>query len=294
MHRASHRFAHVLVAAVVAMFASVPAQAEIIEERAFYEFNGDQYYGWIIEDDTNDGARPGVLLFHEWWGLDEFAVDRARKLAEAGYVVFCADLYGLAPSGENIRAESIEEAAAKSGSLFADRSRLRRLASKAYIELAKHPTVDASRIVALGYGFGGTAAIELMRSGAAIDGCIAFHPGLSGDDGVDDRAIRAETLVMYGAEDPMIAEADIDGFRAEMKRRSGSYEIIEISGAQHAFSNFAANFWRVPGARYNERADSISWAHVLGFLDRVVDGPTSGERLEEAEGGRRPDRGGAS
>jgi dienelactone hydrolase len=265
-----------LIAAVAAGGAAAPASAEVVRERVSYEFQGDPFYGWLVHDDSLPTPRPGILLFHEWWGLDDFALEQATALAELGYVVFCADMYGMNPSGDNIVAESPQEAQRLSGRLYRDRVWMRQLATTAFLLMAKQPQVDPSRVATLGFGFGGTVAVELARSGAAIDGTICFHGGLFNPNPSDAGRIKGEMLVLQGTKDPMVGDAEIDAFEAEMDAANRPYEIIRLSGAEHAFSNRRSDFWNIPGASYDQRAAERASEHVAAFLQRTLGGPTQG------------------
>lgn len=265
-----------LIAAIAAGGASVPASAEVVTERISYDFQGDPYYAWLVHDDSLPTPRPGIILFHEWWGLDDFAIEQARALAELGYVVFCADMYGMDESGDNIVAESPQEAQRLSGRLYRDRVWMRQLATTSFLQLAKQPQVDPGRIATIGYGFGGTVAVELARSGATIDGTICFHGGLFNPSPADAARIKGEMLVLQGTKDPMVGDAEIDAFEAEMDAVNRPYEIIRLGGAEHAFTNRRSNFWNIPGASYNQRAAEIANTHVAAFLERTLGGPTQG------------------
>jgi len=267
----------VLLAGLGAAAATTPATAEIVSERVNYMYGGDPYYAWLVHDDSLPTPRPAVILFHEWWGLEDFALEQARALAEAGYVVFCADMYGMDESGENIVAETPQEAQRLSGRLYRDRVWMRQLATSAYVNAAQQPQVDPSRIATIGFGFGGTVAVELARSGARLQGTICFHGGLHNPSPDGAERVRGEVLVLQGTEDPMVPDAEIDAFEQEMDAAGKPFQVIRISGAEHAFSNRRSDFWEIPGASFDQRAAEISQGHVLDFFDRTLGGPTQGK-----------------
>ena len=261
-----------------------PAERQIVTERISYDFQGDPFHAWLVHDASRPTPRPAVLLFHEWWGLDEFAVEQARALAEAGYVVFCVDMYGMQPSGENIVATTPQEAQRLSGRLYRDRVWMRQLATTAYLMAAKQEQVDPRRIAAVGYGFGGTVALELARSGAVILGTVSFHGGLHNHSPADAARIRGDVLILQGTKDPMVPDAEIDAFEAEMDAAGARYEVIRFSGAAHAFSNRRSDGWNIPGAGFNQRAADLSAIQVGLFLQRTLGGPTPGRpRITDQE-----------
>ena len=272
-----------VLALLAGLTATPAARAEVTTERVSYDHLGELYYGWMVQDTTLPTPRPAVILFHEWWGLEEFALQEARELAELGYVVFAADLYGIAPSGDNVVAETPEEAARLSGRLFRDRQWMRGLATAAYLATAAQDSVDATRIAAMGFGFGATVALELARAGTNIDATICLHGSLHNPTPESAERIRGEVLVLQGTEDPMVPREDLEAFEAEMDAADKPYQLVLISGAEHAFSNRRADFWEIPGASYDRRADEIATDQVARFLERTLGGPTQGRerRVDE-------------
>ena len=120
--------------------------------------------------------RPGVIVVHEWTGLNDHSKERARMLADLGYIALAADIYG-----KGIRAKNNEEAAKLAGTYRNQDRRLLRQRMRAALEcLRNQPGVDPKRIGAIGFCFGGSAVLELARDGADVKGVVSFHGGLSG------------------------------------------------------------------------------------------------------------------
>lgn len=211
----------------------------------------------------SDGKRPGVLVFHEAWGLSEHAIERADMLAKLGYVALAADLYG-----ERAQAATIDEAQALIGQLLADPAVLRARLDAALNALISLPDVDPSQVGAIGYCLGGLAVLELVRSGAALAAGVTFHGSLKP---VSDLAgpSSASLLICTGTDDPVVPDEDITEFRKEMDAAGIDYQIILYSGTRHSFANPYADAARMPGIDYNARSDRRSWNAMAAFFNET-------------------------
>lgn len=261
------------------------AAADVQRERISYEVRGVPCFAWKIWDDALPTPRPGVLLFHEFFGLEDFIVERGEALAEAGYVVFVADIYGMNLDGTNKVADTAEEAQALAVPLYQDRAEMGRRASSAYLQLTRMTEVDPGRIVAIGYGFGGTVALELGRSGPTVDGIIVLHGSLYTPDRSRNARIRGEVLVLRGGQDPFVTDEEVDEFVEDMTQARRRVTVTNYEWARHSFANSRSTSWALANIGYDEEAAEASEAAILSFLDRVVDGPAQGERRDEIEGG---------
>ncbi len=230
---------------------------------ATVEYNdGDQICeGFLAWDDAAKGKRPGVVVVHEWMGLGDYAKERARQLAELGYVAFAADVYG-----KGIRAKDAAEAGRLAGRFKGDLPLLRSRARAALDTLAKDPRADASRLFAIGYCFGGTTVLELARSGAPVAGVVSFHGGLATKDPADAKNVKGRVLVLHGAADPYVPPAEVAAFRKEMDDAKVDWQMVFYSGAVHSFTNPAAGTDPSKGAAYDAKADRRSWEAMKAFL----------------------------
>ena len=220
--------------------------------------------GYLVYDDQYLGQRPGILVAHEWMGLNNYIRMRADMLARLGYVVFALDIYG-----KDIRPGNVAEAGALSSKYKQDRPLLRARA-KAGLEVLKgQAQVDPSRLAAIGYCFGGTTVLELARSGADLKGVVTFHGGLSTPTPQDAMNIKAQLLVLHGADDPFVAPQEVADFEREMQSAKVRYQLIKYPGAVHGFTN-PANNGDLKGALYNASADKKSWQEMRKFLDRIL------------------------
>ncbi len=219
--------------------------------------------GYLASDGAHQGKRPGILVVHEWKGLNDYARHRADQLAQMGYVAFAADMYG-----KGIVAKDHQEAAQLSGLYRSDRQLMRRRVQAAFEVLKSQPAVDSERIGAIGYCFGGCAVLELARSGADVKGVVSFHGPLDTPDPVSSRP-SAEILVLTGADDPHIRLDQIAAFEKEMKAAGAGYRVIVYPGAVHSFTVPEAGNDPSKGMAYNAEADRKSWQKMKEFFARI-------------------------
>ena len=247
--------------AILTSFA--PLSAAIVEKPLEYKSGGVLCEGWQAYDDAVTGKRPGVLIVHQWTGISDHEKEAARKLANLGYNVLVADIYG-----KGIRPQP-PAAGKEAGKYKADRALLRARANAALDVLARDTHTDASKLAATGYCFGGTAAIELARSGAKVLGVVSFHGGLDSPTPSDGKNIKAKVLALHGADDPFVDAKDIAKFTAEMKSNRVDWKLVNYPGAVHSFTHKAAGNDNSKGAAYNADADRDSWYQMEQFLKRL-------------------------
>jgi len=254
-----------LLASMVA-FAGMtsPAWAVLKTQMVEYKQGDVLLEGYLSYDDSFKGKRPGILVVHEWKGLNAYAQRRADMLARLGYVAFAADIYG-----KGIRPQTIAQAGAMAGKFKADRALLRARVNVALDVLKAPSNVDASRLAAIGYCFGGTAVLELARSGADVKGIVSFHGGLSTPTPQDAKNIKGKVLALHGAADPFVGADEVAGFEKEMKDAKVDYRLIKYPGAMHGFTNPDNKGIDPPGALYNEAADKASWEEMQKFFKEI-------------------------
>jgi len=219
-----------------------------------YEIDGEAYEGYYIS--PGSGA-PLVLLVHDWDGLTDYEVKRAGMLAEMGYAVFAADLFGA-----GVRPTKVEDKRQHTGELYKDREKMRRLMTGA-LGIAAAKGADTNRVVAMGYCFGGAAVLELARSGADLKGFATFHGGLKTPEGQDYSRAKGRFLIMHGTADSAITMDQFSALASEMENAGVSHEMVTYGGAPHAFTVFGSE-------RYREDADRKSWALFTGFLKETL------------------------
>jgi len=227
-----------------------------------YSFDGIRLVGELSVDDSRRGKRPAVLVSHEGGGLTDHARNRARALAELGYVAFALDYFG---DGRPVAAD---QAAAKFGELNGDRLRTRAIARAGLDVLLGSEHADAGQVAAIGYCFGGTLSLELARGGAALQAVVGFHSGLATDRPATAGSITAPVLVCIGADDPFIPADQRLAFEEEMRAAGADWRLNLYGGAVHSFTNPEADGSN-PALRYDRRADERSWRAMLDLFGEV-------------------------
>lgn len=244
--------------------ASAPAQAALQTRTVEYRDGQTVLQGYLAYDDAVTGARPGVLVVHEWKGLGDYAKHRAEQLAGLGYIAFAADMYG-----RGVYAATHEEAAQLSGALRRDRALMRRRVQAGLAVLAAQPQIDPQRLAAIGYCFGGTSVLELARSGAAVHGVVSFHGVLDAPQPAQPGQVQARVLVLTGADDPHVPPAQVAAFEEEMRAAGADYRVVSYPGAVHSFTVPEAGNDPSTGIAYNAAADRQSWTELRRFFAQL-------------------------
>ena len=239
------------------------SQAAIRTEVVDYLQGDTTLEGYLVYDDSIKGQRPGVLVVHQWLGLTDYEKHRAEMLAQLGYAVFCADIYG-----KDNRPKNVQEAGALAGKYKSDRQLLRARVNAGLVQLQTRMFVDPKRIAAIGYCFGGTTVIELARSGADLNGVVSFHGGLDSPTPADGKNIKCKVLALAGADDPFQKPDDLTAFESEMRDNKVDWQIVFYGGAVHAFTQPDPGFVNA-GAKYNEKADKRSWQAMKDFFAEI-------------------------
>ena len=217
--------------------------------------------GVLIAPTGQSGPLPGVLLIHEFTGLGEYMLAHARALARAGYAVLCADMYGA-----GLRPKTREEALALARIHRVDRALMRERAAAGLSALAELDRVDAGRLFAAGFSFGGCAALELARAGAPLLAAASFYGYLNTTLPARPGSIRARMLVLHGARDKVVPAGEIPAFMEEMERAGTDYRLVVYANAGHAFSNPEAPDNPAEGSAYCPETARKAWGELLAFF----------------------------
>jgi len=221
--------------------------------------------GYLAFDETAAEPRPGVLVFHEGLGLGDFAMARARRLAELGYVAFAADMFG-----DRRQARNLQEVANLVGGLRGDPQTLRARGRAALTTLAALPQVDTNRLGAIGFCFGGTVVLELARDGADLAAVVSFHGVLTTKSSAVSGKVKARVLVCTGADDPLAPPDQVKAFEDEMRGAGvADWQVISYGNTLHGFTNPAADGSMLRSALYNAQADRRSWASMRSLLEEA-------------------------
>ena len=207
--------------------------------------------------------RPAVIVVHDWSGRNAFACNKAKLLADMGYVGFAVDMYGEGRIGE-----TLEEKQALMEPLANDRRLLRKRIQAGLDAMLTLSEVDNQRIAVIGFCFGGMCALDLARSGASIKGAVSFHGLLNKPDGLANSTIKAKILVLHGYEDPMAPPEHVMDFAKEMTEADVDWQIHWYGNTQHAFANPNA-FNKELGTVYNPTAEKRSWQATKNFLEEL-------------------------
>ena len=219
-----------------------------------YDVDGKPYEGYFIQPSPE---APLILLVHDWDGLTDYEKTRAGMLADLGYSVFAADLFGA-----GIRPTKVEENRRLTGELYSNREKMRSLLYGA-LKAAKSKGTDIRNAVAMGYCFGGSAVLELARSGADMRGFVIFHGGLEIPEGQDYAGTHGKILIFHGSADTGVTLEQFAKLAVELEKNGVPHEMITYGGAPHAFTVFGSD-------RYREDADKKSWRRFTEFLKETL------------------------
>ena len=247
---------------LLTLLVSFVVEAKVQISKVEYISGDLTFEGFIAYESSSKGKKPGIMIIHNWMGITSETESKAVEMARLGYVAFAGDIYG-----KGVRPKDAKEAGELAGKYKADLKTLRERANLAIAELKKNKNVDAKKIFVAGYCFGGTAAIEVARSGADISGIISFHGGLTPSS--DDKNIKSSVLVLHGAVDPYVSKTDFDGFVKGMNDAKVDYQLISYANAVHSFTEVGAGNDNSKGAAYNELADKRSWIAMKDFLSEL-------------------------
>ena len=229
-------------------------------EKITYQSGDNSFEGFLAQPERD--SNPCVLIAHTWAGRDAFVEEKAKLLTELGYAAFAIDMYGDGKIGT-----SNEENAGMMQPLLDDREELARRALASLDAVSKIDSIDASKIVIMGYCFGGLVAMDLARTGADIKGAVSFHGFLVGPENSTNE-IKAKLLALHGDSDPMVGQDQIESFRQEMTSKKVDWQLHVFGGAMHSFTNPEANDPDF-GAVYSKNADERSWKIFTDLLKEL-------------------------
>ncbi|MGB3202700.1 MAG: dienelactone hydrolase family protein [Nodosilinea sp.] len=248
-----------VVTTLVAVGLTPAVKADIVAKPVVYTINEQSYEGYFAINEGFGDSQPVVLLVHDWDGLGGYEKRRAEMLAQQGYATFAVDLYG-----QGVRPTSAEESQAQSGMLYADRDTMRSRLLAGLAQAQAQPGIDGSRVVAIGYCFGGAAVLEMARAGMDVDGFVSFHGSFDTPEGQDYSQTPAPILILHGSDDPVAPMADVAQLASELDAAGVDFEMEIYGGVDHAFT-----VWN-SGDRYDGMADRKSWQALMTFLDKQL------------------------
>ncbi|BBL60340.1 dienelactone hydrolase family protein [Methylomonas koyamae] len=251
----------------LALFFSSGLQAALHEQSVSYQAGGTTFKGYLAWDDAKGEKQPGVLVVHEWWGLNDYAKQRAKMLAELGYTALAVDMYG-----DGKFSEHAAEASAFMASVVerAGVSEQRFAAAEAFLK--RQPSVDPGKIAAIGYCFGGATVLNMARQGADLAAVVSFHGNLVSKTPAQAGKVNAKILILNGAADEFVTADSIAAFETEMTKAGADYRFVNYPGVRHGFTNPDAD--RLGKANnlpiaYDADADRQSWAAMQELFRQV-------------------------
>jgi dienelactone hydrolase len=261
------RFIGLLAAISISWSGWIMAEVETKE----FTYSGDEVEmtGFLAWDANADGPRPGVLVVHEWWGQNEYPRQRAKMLAELGYTALAIDIYG-----DGKQAEHPDDAGAFMNAALSNLPGMRARFEAAMEVLKTHPGVDGENIAAIGYCFGGGVVLHMARYGADLKAVASFHGSLGLGIAADGEGgeVKAHVVAYNGGADPFVPQEQVDALEKELESAGARFELVNLPGAMHGFSNPAATGngekFGLP-LRYSKLADEASWAHMQLVLNEA-------------------------
>lgn len=247
---------------------ALTAAAKPVQKPVKYELSGTKLEGVLVYDDSVKTPRPGLVLVPNWLGINAPNLKQAAEIAGKNYIIFVADMYG-----ETLRPKNTDEAGKASGAVKGDRHLMRARVNKA-LELlrseGKAVGLDAKKLGAIGFCFGGTSVLELARSGADVAGVVSFHGGLDAPLAAEGKGLTAKVLALHGADDPYVPAAEVTGFQEEMRKAKADWQLVSYGNAVHSFTDVDAN---VPGqAQYNPKVAKRAYQAMNDFFAEAFGG----------------------
>jgi dienelactone hydrolase len=239
------------------------ARAEITTGTVEYKDGDTTLKGYYAHPANQSNTAPGVLVIHEWWGLNDYVKSRCRQLAELGYVAFAADIYGdgFVTTDPKVAEQHMLEA--KKNGWLRSRGKL------ALQEMRKDEGIDQNNIAIIGYCFGGTTALEMARAGEDVKGVVSFHGGLQTDQPAQKGQVKPRVLILTGEADPLVPKEQVQAAEKEFKDAGADVKVVGYPGAKHAFTNPQADQFKMPPIGYNKEADEKSWQAMKAFFAEI-------------------------
>lgn len=253
-----------LAAVAVGGLTAGTVQAEVQSKPISYEDEGVPLTGYLYWDDTIEGQRPGILVIHEWWGLNDYAKQRAKMLAGLGYVAFAADMYG-----NNQVTDQPSQAKEWMQEVTVDPELWRQRANAGLAQLEAAADVNTDQIAAIGYCFGGGTVLQMAYGGSEIDGVVSFHGSLPAAPEAVYGKIKPEILVLHGQADSFIAPEVVTNFQNKLEEAGANWEMDIYGGVRHGFTNPNASDYGIDNLQHDPQADARSWQRMQSFFDEI-------------------------
>lgn len=253
-----------ILAGILLLSFSFGTVAKLHKEEINYQDGNTALKGYLFWEDSFEGQRPGVMVVHEWWGLNDYALLRAEMLAESGYVAFAADMYG---TGKVTR--HADDAKGWMKQITANVGQWQQRGLLGLKQLRGHAKVDKDKLAAIGYCFGGATVMQMAYSGADIQAVASFHGSLPPATAEQANQIAGKVLVAHGASDGFVPPERVQAFSKALNDAGVDWEMDTYGGAKHGFTNPYADGYGLSGLGYSETADRRSWLRLLSFFEAL-------------------------
>ncbi len=263
MNKAFNRLAVVFMLALAGVWFAGDARAEIKTKIITYKDGDVTLKGLMAWDGAMSGKRPGVLVIGEWWGVNEANMNRARRMAAAGYVAFAPDMYG-----DGKITKDKKQAGKWMKQVIDNTDILNRRAQLGLDILKADPNVDGGRLAAMGSSFGGRTAIQMAYAGHDIKAAVSIASQLPPAP-TSVTSIKPRMLILIGGDDKWITPDKVAAFEAGLDRAKANWEMTTYSGARHSFATPGSGSYGIKNLVYNEMADKRSWAAMMTLFDEV-------------------------
>ncbi|NEV61385.1 dienelactone hydrolase family protein [Thiorhodococcus minor] len=240
------------------------AHAEVQSKAISYDDEGTALTGYLYWDDATTEKRPGVLVVHEWWGLNDYAKKRARMLAELGYVAFAADMYG----GDRVTKDP-GQARDWMQEVTVDPELWRLRAGAALAQLKASDLVIPDKTAAIGYCFGGGTVLQMAYGDAEVLGVVSFHGSLPAAPEEAEGQIGPKILVLHGQADAFVGPDVVANFQSKLEAAGANWEMDIYGGVRHSFTSPDVGEYGIENLKYDAQADARSWARMQGFFDEL-------------------------
>lgn len=253
-----------IVSGLLLLIFSVTAESAVQTKSVEYQDGETTLTGHLYWDDATEEKRPGVMLVHEWWGLNDYAKKRAHMLAELGYVAFAADMYG-----DGHVTDKPEQAKTWMQEVTADVEGWRDRALLGVEQLKASGMVSGDNFAAVGYCFGGATVLQMSYANAPLKGVVSFHGALPAAPEESKGLIGPQILVLHGQADTFVAPEVVTNFRNKLEEAGAVWEMNTYGGARHGFTNPDAAAFGIENLVYDKRADERSWARMQAFFGEL-------------------------
>jgi dienelactone hydrolase len=256
-----------IITGLVLAFASLTTQAAVQSKAVEYKDGDASLTGYLYWDDAIQGPRPGVMVVHEWWGLNDYAKKRAAMLAELGFVAFAVDMYGT-----GYVTTKPDEARAWMQEITSDVDAWRARAMAGLEQLKASGMVAGDNLAAIGYCFGGATVLHMAYANAPVKGVVTYHSSLPAAPEESKGKIGPQILVLHGEGDVWVKPEVIANFRNKLQESGAAWEMNTYGGdVRHGFTNPDAGQYGIDNLKYDERADRRSWARTQEFFAEIFD-----------------------